>query len=178
MQGNPSLNKAVYLTGFMGAGKTSVGICLATHLALPFVDLDARIEAAEQCSIASLFSAHGEPWFRALEVRTLQALTTPAVVALGGGAFIQEPIRALIASRGGLSVFLDPPFSVLYARIAGDPNRPLSRSRTQLETLYQSRLPVYRLADVVWVPGEAETPAVTGARLAAVLKCCVRGSAD
>src|SRR6204780_3153648 len=105
--------RAVFLVGFMGSGKNTVGQELARRLAWDFVDLDARIEARERETIPDIFRLHGEPAFRSAETNALRDLTNSfardSVVALGGGAFVQEANRELL--RPWPSVFLDAPVS-------------------------------------------------------------------
>ncbi len=150
-------NKTIFLTGFMGAGKTTIGRCLAERCQVPFIDLDQRIESGEGRLISAIFAKEGEARFRDLEAAYLAACEAPAVIALGGGAYIQSAIRALTAERG-LTIFLDLPFELLYQRVAGDSNRPLARSRASLAALYQQRLPVYRGAEMVWQPESTTVP--------------------
>src|SRR2546423_1608235 len=92
--------RAVFLTGFMGSGKSSVGRELARRLHWDFVDLDKRIEMRERKSIAEIFSGQGEAGFRATETAALleltQSLERDSVVALGGGAFTQDKNRELL----------------------------------------------------------------------------------
>ena len=95
---------SVYLTGFMGTGKSSVGRSLARRLRRPFVDLDREIELAARSSVSAVFSLRGEAAFRRLERAALaRAAKRPgAVVALGGGALIDSRSRALVARTGVL----------------------------------------------------------------------------
>ena len=94
--------RAVFLVGFMGSGKNTVGQELARRLAWDFVDLDARIEAGEGQSIRRFFAVRGEPAFRSAETSALRELTSTlvrdSVVALGGGAFVarDEPRFATV----------------------------------------------------------------------------------
>lgn len=164
-------NKTIYLTGFMGAGKTTVGRCLAERCQVPFIDLDQCVESGEGRLISDIFAQEGEGRFRDLEVAYLTACEAPAVIALGGGAYIQTAVRALTAQRG-LTIFLDLPFDVLYQRIAGDARRPLARSRASLAALYQQRLPVYRQAEMVWQPENGAVP--DAATIAAALHAWVQ----
>lgn len=143
------LPKKVFLTGFMGAGKSSIGLKLAARLNIPFLDTDTLIEQQASMSIAAIFQKKGEAHFRELERTVCTSLGEPGVVALGGGAFMNADTRNHL-KKTGLTVFLQWPFDVLYTRIAGDSNRPLSRSRSQLSTLYKDREHGYLLADLVW----------------------------
>jgi shikimate kinase len=141
----------VFLTGFMGAGKTTVGRLLAARLGWPFVDLDDEIEQRAGASVREIFAARGEPAFRALERETLRAaLRFPdAVVACGGGTLVAEENLAL-ARAGGMAVWLNPPFALIAQRIGalGKQDRPLFRDEAQAWELYRQRLPAYRRADL------------------------------
>ena len=139
----------LFLTGFMGSGKSTLGPLLAKPLALPFVDLDQHIEFETRTTISQLFDRRGEAGFRLLEARTLREIPSPAVVALGGGAFMTESVRNYVAEQGR-SVFVDWPFSVLWGRVAGDSTRPLACNAKDLEDLYHRRRPVYEKADLIW----------------------------
>lgn len=143
---------AVFLVGFMAAGKTSVGQELARRLGWEFVDLDTRIEHRERQSVPEIFQSRGEPSFRAAETAALRDLTArlerDSVVALGGGAFVQEMNRELL--RDWPSVFLEAPVDELWRRCSEDSaERPLRNSLDQFNLLYQQRLPFYRQAAVV-----------------------------
>ena len=151
------MSSSIFLLGFMGAGKSTIGEPLAVALDLPFFDLDAQIVATTGKDIPRIFAEDGEAAFRKLEEAVLSQIPLPAVIALGGGAFMTGAIRQYVA-QNGVSVFLKWPFEVLYTRIAGDPNRPLSTTREALEQRYRDREPIYLQANVVWSPSEgAET---------------------
>ena len=137
------------LTGFMGAGKTTVGCALADRLALPFFDLDVEIERGEGRTIPDIFSVSGEAFFRDLEVTYLRRLPAMAVIALGGGAYTTQAVRDHILEQG-LAIYLDWPFEILLERVAGDPNRPLAIDAERLAALYERRRPIYLQADLVW----------------------------
>jgi shikimate kinase len=147
--------RAVFLVGFMASGKSSVGQELARCLGWDFVDLDARIEAREQQSIAEIFRQRGEPAFRRLETSALGDLLSASqpvntVVALGGGAFVQEKNRALL--QDSLTIFLEAPVPELWQRSLTDGiERPLRRDPDQFAKLYADRLPFYRQAKVTIV---------------------------
>jgi shikimate kinase len=141
--------KRVFLVGFMGAGKSTVGMSLGSRLGWEFVDLDAVIEAEQQCSIRSIFEAQGEEAFRRLETQALEACRHKecAVIALGGGAFVREPNRRLVEGLG-ISIFLDCPLVEIFQRCLPNDSRPLFRDPGQVEKLYQQRHPFYMLSDL------------------------------
>jgi shikimate kinase len=160
----------VFLIGFMGAGKTTVGALLARRLAAPFVDLDGAVEARAGLAVAEIFAQRGEPEFRRLEREALAAavaLPGDAVVAAGGGTFA-EPANLELAHRAGLVVWLHPPFAEIARRIGalGKPDRPLFRDEAAAFDLYRSRLPAYRRADLIVDVEPGETAEATAARVA------------
>jgi shikimate kinase len=142
-------NGRIFMVGFMGAGKSTVGSLLAESLGWEFVDLDYEIERQQGRTIRELFEAGGEAYFRRIETETLNQLKFKfnVVVALGGGAFIPEANRATIAELG-ISVFLDCPLSTILARCAGDGTRPLLQSPEQVKELYDARHPLYCRSDI------------------------------
>ena len=139
----------IYLVGFMASGKTSVGRRLAERLGLPFVDLDTEIERASGRTIRALFEESGEAVFREREAEFLEGTSSlpAAVVATGGGCFVQERNRRTIA-RLGVSVLLDAPLSTVRMRLSGKTDRPLFRTEEQLGGLFAERAPFYRMASV------------------------------
>ena len=144
--------RAVFLVGFMASGKSSVGQELARRLDWDFVDLDARIESRERQTIPEIFRDRGESSFRLAETSALRDLTESlernTVIALGGGAFVQERNRELL--RQWPSVFLEAPASELWQRSLTDGvERPLRGDPEQFAQLYAERLPFYRQASVV-----------------------------
>lgn len=143
------MTRSIYLVGFMGAGKSVVGGRLARALDWPFVDLDGLVAATEGRSIAAIFEQEGEAAFREMEEAALATLSPPAVVALGGGAFITPGVRSRVA-RTGIAVFLDWPLEILIGRISGDPRRPLAGDPLALKALFERRFPIYRRADIHW----------------------------
>ena len=141
--------KLIYLLGFMGSGKSTVGSLLASALGWPLIDLDTLIEAGQGLSIREIFENSGESSFRQVEHAALTEASKaePAVIALGGGTFAQPPNVELIRESGGATVWLDCPAEVLRTRCAGLENRPLFRDEQSFSQLLADRLPYYRLAD-------------------------------
>ncbi len=141
----------VYLIGFMGAGKSVVGRLLADRLACRFVDLDAVVESRTGCSITEIFAAHGEAEFRRLEHESLAETEEydDVVVATGGGTVLFERNHAMIG-RLGTSVWLNPSFETIVARLGADAHkeRPLFRSTEQAQSLFEQRYPYYQRADL------------------------------
>lgn len=140
----------IFLLGFMGSGKSTVGVALAARLSRPFIDLDQRIEAVAERTIADIIEREGEEGFRRLESETLlQVAEAPAaIVALGGGAFARAENRELIR-RVGVSVWLDAPFELCWRRILEhDIARPLAPDEASARARYEARLPLYGQSDV------------------------------
>lgn len=142
----------IVITGFMGSGKTRVARELARRLNVEMADLDERITEREGRSPAQLINDEGEEAFRVIEsdvLRELLAKDSARVIALGGGAWIQEVNRKLIDQHGCVSVWLDVPFEVCWSRIeTSGEDRPLGRTKEQAATLFELRTPIYKLASV------------------------------
>jgi len=131
----------IYLTGFMGSGKSTVGKILAQKLGYTFTDLDQEIERHANQPITSIFEQSGEKSFRDMERSALQMYTVdPFVMATGGGTFIYNREWML---QHGVVVFLHLPFENLVQRIGADTKRPLW---SNAKTLYDERLNEYRKA--------------------------------
>lgn len=141
----------IYLTGFMGAGKSTVGKALARLTGRPFVDLDERIEARQGQAIAAIFDSVGEPGFREVESEVLRELPDrpELVVALGGGAQSQPENRTWLAEHG-VTVWLDLPWDTLVQRVRQQEavRRPLFRDEARARELYEIRLNVYGDSDL------------------------------
>ena len=157
----------VYLIGFMGSGKTTIGRELAARIDVPFFDLDELIESSEQMSVKEIFGEQGEPYFRKRERDLLRSTKylERAVIATGGGTFtFDENIQFIKAE--GLSVYLSAPYALLRLRV-GDKaaERPLFRDDTSAHELYASRIRYYRMCDITIDVREEETPAEIVERL-------------
>lgn len=171
-----TLPRRIVLTGFMGAGKSTVGRILASRLRWPFLDIDSLITAEHGRTVAQIFADHGEEHFRRLEAEAIARVLDPlqqdppnnyeqAVVALGGGAIETDAVRELLFSQplsvpATVTIFLSAPLPELLARChIGDsaagtplepdeetPVRPLLTAAEPLEDRLARRLPHYRRA--------------------------------
>ena len=163
----------LFLTGFMGCGKTTVGRVLARRLERPFVDLDTEIETRAGLTVRAIFERGGEPLFRRLEQEALTAAVAgeEAVIATGGGTVTIDKNLEILA-RSGVTVWLDPPFAVIAARIGaqGKADRPLFETETQALELYRRRLPAYRRADLRLAIDAEERPEEVAARVELLLE--------
>ncbi|MDQ6958003.1 MAG: shikimate kinase [Mariprofundaceae bacterium] len=127
MTNKPSNPGHVFLTGPMGAGKSTIGIPLSERLERTFYDMDQMIVEKTGRSIPEIFADDGECNFRALEGQMLADLCAgkePAVIATGGGVVLSVPNCKRITSSG-TAIWLDAPPEVAAERISGDANRPL-----------------------------------------------------
>lgn len=141
--------RLIYLLGFMGVGKSTVGAVLARKLRWPFIDLDTTIEAGQGTTIRQMFEQAGEAFFREIERAALieASKAEPAIIALGGGTFVQPLNFEHIQETGGATVWLDCSLEELRRRCAGKDDRPLFRDPASFAQLLEQRLPYYRRAD-------------------------------
>ena len=149
----------VYLTGFMASGKSTVGPRAAARLGQPFFDLDRLITAHEGRSIPTVFAEDGEDYFRTLETEMLPRTTETddPVVAVGGGALVDDDNRAF-AKEHGLVIYLEVPVDTILERVAGDDTRrplleedtgtrlPHDEQRNRIEELLDERRASYEAA--------------------------------
>src|SRR4051794_9521901 len=155
-QGGP-----IVITGFMGCGKSKVARELALRRNVVMVDLDHWVTRRVGRSPAQLIDSDGERAFRAIETNQLRELLESGdagVVALGGGAWIEEANRELIVQFDCLSIWLDTPFDICWERIAAsEEDRPLGRTREEAEARYNIRKPIYALAQLHIPVSHAQT---------------------
>lgn len=148
----PPPPQRIVITGFMGAGKTTVARALAERLACVFVDLDQFICTREKRTVAAIIDEDGLKEFRQIETNALRdALKNDLVrvLALGGGAWTIERNRRLIAQHDALTVWLDASFELCWRRIiAEDDSRPLARDRNRAQQLFLERTALYGLAQL------------------------------
>ncbi len=150
------MEKAIFLCGFMGAGKSSVGRALAKVLEWPLLDTDELIEA-EHGSIPAIFAEKGESYFRQLEAEMAQKLAfkEKAVISTGGGFVLSAAVQKVL--QDCCIVYLDVPYDVCYERIKNS-DRPLVRanSKEQLEAVYNKRAEVYKAVSSLQVNNSAD----------------------
>lgn len=149
--------KHVVLIGMMGVGKTTIGRLVAERLQWPFIDSDALIEQAEGKPISEIFAEKGEPYFRQRELEVIRKVvndSTPVVLSIGGGAFMNPVVRFLLKEMTA-TFYLQAGVETLIQRIGSVATRPLlSQGRhgempleQRLRTLLQEREPTYSLAN-------------------------------
>ena len=145
---------SIFLTGPMGAGKSTIGRQLAKQLSMSFHDSDHEIEQRTGVDIPLIFELEGEAGFRKREAEVIDTLTRlPGIVlATGGGAILDPENRTRLASRGKV-IYLHTSVDQQLSRTRHDHNRPLLQTpdpRTTLEELLAIRDPLYRdVADLV-----------------------------
>lgn len=145
----------VILIGFMGCGKTTVGLKLSYRLRRTVIDTDKEIEREEKRSIADIFAEDGEPYFRERETACLRKLidsTDHQIISVGGGLPLREENRRLLHELGQV-FYLRAAAETIYDRLKGDTTRPLlqvDEPLLKIRTLLHERDSSYRAAaDVV-----------------------------
>ena len=147
----------IYLIGFMGSGKTTIGRHLAEKIPYTWIDLDEYIEHSQNMSIKALFEEYGEPYFRNLETQGLSTLSKENnfIVSTGGGVIVTPQNVMLLKKQK--TFYLKWDFDTLFHRVAHDANRPLVKSYDQLFRLYQSRAALYENACEIVIMGEGKS---------------------
>jgi len=139
--------RAIFLIGMMGSGKSTIGRALARELGLKFVDCDRELELRSGVTITTMFEVEGELSFREREAALIDELTQRdrIVLATGGGAVLRESSRAALRGRG-LVIYLRASVDELARRTARDRGRPLLQTedrRARLTQLLEQREPLY-----------------------------------
>ena len=145
------MRKNLVLLGMMGVGKTTIGRVVAKKQGMEFIDADKNIEEKCSMNISEIFKKKGEKFFRIEEQKEVLKSNKKSncVIALGGGAFINETIRNAIL-KNAISMWLDTDLKTLNKRIKWNKKRPLvSRKNNQkkINELYLERKNIYKLAD-------------------------------
>ncbi|MBB4189004.1 shikimate kinase [Sinorhizobium terangae] len=148
--------RSVVLVGMPSSGKSTIGRVLARRLGLKFVDSDKEIKAKIGKSINDIFAENGEAHFRDLEMKEIAPLLEkgPAVIATGGGAFVEPQTRRLIGAKA-VSIWLDTKPEEIRKRLKNDTSRPLLQGpdrKHKLSQMFNDRLPFYQQADIKVVP--------------------------
>lgn len=183
----PSTIRRIVLTGFMGAGKSTIGPLLAQRLGWEFLDLDNAIESRAGMSVPAIFAQQGEAAFRRLEAEAVrdQGRRNCLVLALGGGALETASTREFLAALDHTCMlFLDAPLEVLVTRCldqSAQPDaveRPVLADRDRLRQRFDARLPHYRSAHLtVATAGRSPQEVVTGI-LGALDQHCMSQAAE
>jgi shikimate kinase len=164
-------NRAVFLVGFMGAGKSSVGRALGQRLNWVFEDLDDRIEQHQGRTVAEIFRNSREPAFRRMEHAALRQVLEELrgglarIVALGGGAFVEKENAALLNAAGFPTVFLEAPVDELWRRCNRQASetgaeRPLLKDESQFRKLHETRRKSYLKASLKTQTGNRTVDAI------------------
>ena len=156
----------VYLVGFMGSGKSSVGVPLAHEIGYRFLDLDHEIEQTRGLPVSEIFERDGEPEFRRLEALSLRLCGAQqgVVVATGGGTLTRHENLDFIG-RTGVSVWLDAPLAIMLERCRDGVRRPLLSTPERMAALLAERIAAYRSADLRFDSSDA-APDVIARRIA------------
>jgi shikimate kinase len=136
--------RAIYLTGFMGSGKTTIGRALSEKLGIPVIDTDEMIEKKAGKTIPAIFADEGEERFRKYEQEILKQLpTNDVIITTGGGMVISKENRSWMKKHGNV-IFLSCSLDIIFQRLQSDTNRPLfSQNKEKMKELYEKRLPYY-----------------------------------
>lgn len=165
--------RRIVITGFMGAGKTTLARELARLLSCETIDLDDLVAAREGRAPQQLIDEEGEARFREVETKALRAAleeTDARIISAGGGAWTLERNRALIWRNDCLTVWLDAPFDLCWRRIRRTgPTRPLARQRERALSLYNERRAHYNLADLRINANDGRSASELAAEVAAKL---------
>ena len=161
----PTHLKRLVLTGFMGAGKSTIGRLLAARIGWNFLDLDAHLESRTNATIPQLFEQHGEARFRRLESTALASALgySNIVLALGGGTPEDLTNRLLLEQTPAtFTIFLDAPFPTLFDRcMLQDIARPVLTDPAAAQLRFERRHPLYRRMAGLTIATSDQTPAQT-----------------
>ncbi len=153
MTQNNLKHKNIFLVGFMGAGKSTVGKILADKIGYNYLDADQYIEEKAGTTITKIFAEHGEPYFRDLESEATEALAKNEnqVIATGGGV-VQRDRNWCAMKENGITIYLKASVETIWERIKDDTSRPLLQVDNPVDTaraLLNKRTPMYEKADAI-----------------------------
>ena len=137
--------ESLYIIGFMGAGKTTVGHLLGEMCGLHVIDTDSQIEKQEKKLIRDIFTQYGEEYFRKLESEVLKDLPEMSIITTGGGIILNKQNRQFLKDTGR-TVFLQCHPEVIAERLKFDTTRPLIKDKSieEISEMYHQRLPLYK----------------------------------
>lgn len=138
----------IFLCGFMGSGKSTIGKSLASDLEIDFIDLDDDIQNKNKMSINTIFKKFSETYFRELETKSLKDIckNDNQIVSLGGGTLLREENTKIIKSSGVL-IYLDVNEDTVYSRLKNDTSRPLLNVDDKFSVITKKmseRTPIYQ----------------------------------
>ena len=161
-----SRKERIYLTGFMGSGKSTIGPILANTIGYDFADLDRLIENEAGLSVSAIFREKGEEYFRSLERSGIARVSAMprTVISLGGGTLV-DPENYRRISTTGIIVYLKITPEQIFRRLHHKTDRPLltnpggerlgdEQLRTRIMNLYSSREPIYAQSDITVLTDE------------------------
>mgnify|MGYP001080117682 CR=1 FL=1 len=142
--------KNIYLVGFMGTGKTTVGKILAKKLNKKFIETDEVIEKKEKKKIVDIFREYGEPYFRRLEKELIKKISKKKdlIVSCGGGLICNEE-NLKILKETGIVFNLSASVKTIYNRTKNSSSRPLlnvENPKERIRSLLNKRMPFYKQA--------------------------------
>ncbi|MGL4363230.1 MAG: shikimate kinase [Cellulosilyticaceae bacterium] len=148
----------IYLIGFMGCGKTTIGQQIAIQQGKKFYDLDRQVVKSEGKSIKYLFETYGETYFRKVETNILLETKhyKQVIIATGGGVVECEENREFLKNQ--FVIYLDLPFELVYQRVKNDDSRPLAISKDKLYERYVKRQNLYEEVSAYKILCEGHTP--------------------
>ncbi len=152
----------IILTGFMGCGKSTVGIRLSYRLKMPYLDTDKLIEKEQNRSICEIFETEGEAYFRLLEKECVEKLlqtTQNTIISVGGGLIAEPGLGDMLKKLGKILYFEISPEGI-YKRLENDTSRPLLMGEEPLEKirmLMEKRKPIYEAYADIIIPVEDRT---------------------
>lgn len=169
----------IFLIGFMGAGKSTIGMILSSITSFEFIDTDRMIEEKAQMKIPEIFDKEGEAYFRELETEALMEIKEDRnqIISCGGGIVIKEENRKILKKKGK-TIFLNGTAEVLLDRLGNDRQRPLfsamqeqneTEKKERFKALLDSRMPYYTEAANSIIDVDEKTPEETAHELLRVL---------
>ena len=168
-------SRSIVLVGMMGAGKSSVGVCLRRRTSLKLFDTDEIVTSKFGMPISEILSKHGENKFREAETEALQALvmSEPVVIVTGGGIVLREENLDFLKQLG-VVVWLEADEKTLFKRASRTGDRPLLRRKNPRKAFTQmlrARLPLYaKIADI-----RVDTSALTDEEVAVAILTKLKG---